>query len=114
MVMAEDCPKYVDPRAIAVVDAKSLYDGVHSEQPNGEDDRSALEMAVIQESLQALGGRIRWVPHNRNPADGLTKLLGAHMDPLLELLTTNSFQLEDELGVLAQGKQGDHRLKSRA
>ncbi|CAE7512755.1 GIP [Symbiodinium pilosum] len=113
-VIAEDCPGYVDPRAIAVVDAKSLYDGVHSEQPNGEDDRSALEMAVIQESLQALGGRIRWVPHNRNPADGLTKLLGAHMDPLLELLATNSFQLEDELGVLAQGKQGDHRLKSRA
>ena len=112
-VIASECNAYVDPSAVAVVDAKSLFDGVHSEQAQGEDDRSALEMVVIQESLKALKGRIRWIPHNRNPADGLTKLSGAHMAPLLELITKNSFVLEEEQGVLEMGKQSVQRLKSK-
>ena len=112
-VIASECQAYVDPAAVAVVDAKSLFDGVHSEQAQGEDDRSALEMAVIQESLKALKGRIRWVPHNKNPSDGLTKLTGAHMAPLLELISTNAFTLEEEQGVLELGKQSAQRLKSR-
>ena len=111
--VASECNAYVDPNAVAVVDAKSLYDGVHSEQAQGEDDRSALEMAVIQESLKALKGRIRWVPHNKNPADGLTKLVGAHMVPLLELISSNSFTLEEEQGILESGKQSSLRMKSK-
>ena len=36
-------------------------------------------------------GRARWAPHKYNPADGLTKLRGAHMAPLLVLLKTGFY-----------------------
>ena len=110
-VIAAEDPNYLDPKAVAIADAKSLYDALHSEQSHGDDDRSALEIAIIQGSLEKLRGRIRWVPHNFNPADGLTKLVGAHMEPLYKLLSTNSFVVEEEASVLAQGKQSNSRLK---
>ena len=112
-VIAEEEPKYRDPNAVAVADAKSLFDALHSEQASGEDDRSALEIAIIQDSLQRLRGRIRWVPHNFNPADGLTKLEGAHMKPLLDLCKSNSFCIQSEADVLSSGRQGEKRLKSK-
>ena len=96
---------------MAIADAKSLYDALHSEQSHGDDDRSALEIAIIQGSLEKLRGRIRWVPHNFNPADGLTKLIGAHMEPLHKLLATHHYMIEEEASVLAQGKQSSSRLK---
>ena len=113
-VIAAENEKYSDPAAVAIADAKSLFDALHSEQASGEDDRSALEIAIIQESLQKLHGRIRWVPHNFNPADGLTKLEGAHMQPLMKLLRTNHLKIEQEEHVLKQGKQSDKRLRSSA
>ena len=66
-VIAAESEKYSDPAAIAVADAKSLFDALHSEQASGEDDRAALEVAIIQDSLARLQGRIRWVPHNFKP-----------------------------------------------
>ena len=113
-VIAAEDKKYLDPAAVAIADAKSLFDALHSEQASGEDDRSALEIAIIQESLQKLHGRIRWIPHNFNPADGLTKLEGAHMQPLMKLLRTNHLMIEQEEHVLKQGKQSERRLKSSA
>ena len=110
-VIAAEDPNYTDPRAVAIADAKSLYDALHSEQSHGDDDRSALEIAIIQGSLEKLRGRIRWVPHNFNPADGLTKLIGAHMEPLHKLLATHHYMIEEEESVLAQGKQSSSRLK---
>ena len=113
VIAAEDL-RYSDPSVIAVADAKSLFDALHSEQASGEDDRSALEIAIIQESLQKLSGRIRWVPHNVNPADALTKLQGAHMQPLMKLLRSNHLQIEQEEHILRREKQSDRRLKSSA
>ena len=51
-VIAAEDPNYVDPKAVAIADAKSLYDALHSEQSHGDDDRSALEIAIIQGSLR--------------------------------------------------------------
>ena len=110
-VLATEDPRYLDPKSIAIADAKSLFDALHSEQSHGDDDRSALEIAIIQQSLQRLRGRIRWVPHNENPADGLTKLIGAHMEPMYRLLQSNQFAVEKEETVLSRGKQSDCRLK---
>lgn len=61
-VIAKEDPKFLDLLAIAVVDAKSVLDSSASEQAQGEDDRSALEIAVMQESIAKLQGRLRWVP----------------------------------------------------
>ena len=113
-VIADDCMAYKDPDSVAVIDAKSLYDSIHSEQAQGDDSRSVLELAVIRESLQTVRGRARWVPHNRNPADSLTKFEGAHMEPMLSLLATNRYQIQEEQEILDAGKQSQCRLKSKA
>lgn len=113
-VIAEESVEYRDPYSIAIVDAKSLFDGASSEQAQGEDDRSALEIAIIQESLAKIHGRMRWIPHNKNPADALTKLAGAHMQPMMQLLRSNRLQIEEESEVLQQGKQSAYRMKAKA
>ena len=112
-VIAEDAPEFTDPAAVAVVDAKSLFDSAATEQAQGDDDRAALEVAIIQESMAKLKGRMRWIPHNYNPADALTKLQGAHEEPLHRLLSRSSFRIEEEKDVLARGKQSECRMKTK-
>ena len=109
-VIAAESQSYRDPRSVLVIDAKSLYDHLQGDQP-GECGRSNLEVAVIKESLILCGGRVRWVPHNLNPSDALTKFPGAHVEPMIRLLKTHRFKISDESDTLAQGKQGSNRLK---
>eukprot|EP00435_Cladocopium_sp_Y103_P070427 s448_g35.t1 len=88
LISTED-PRHRDPAAIAIIDAKSVYDSTSSSerQFQGDDDRAALEAAMIQESLAKLRARLRWMPHNLNPSDSLTKLRkAAHMAPFYTLL----------------------------
>jgi hypothetical protein len=113
-VIAAEDPKFVDPETIAIIDAKSVFDSTSSaeRQFQGEDDRAALEAAIIQESLANLRARLRWIPHNVNPSDGLTKLpQQAHMQPLYDLLKRHSMKIQREEVELAAGRQGDKRLK---
>ena len=91
---------------------KSLDDALNSEQSQGDDDRSALETAIIRESLAVCRGRPRWVPHNLNPSDSMTKFVGGHHEPLLKLLQSGKFMIEDEDEVLSRGKQAEQRLKT--
>ena len=86
-----------------ITDAKSLYDNLMQEQYTGAEKRAALEICVIRDSLDSLGGRARWVPHDRNPADCLTKLKG-NVDSLLKLLREGSYQLIEESEEMAQRK----------
>ena len=95
------------------MDAKSVFDASATEQATGEDDRSALEIAIIQDSLTRCQGRVRWVPHNKNPSDMLTKLNGAHEVPMMQLLKTSTFRIQDEEKTLSEGRQGEHRQKSK-
>ena len=53
-------------------------------------------MPIIEQMLKSMNGRSRWVPHNYNPSDGLTKLKGAHMAPLMDLLKTGFYHLKTE------------------
>ena len=53
-------------------------------------------MPIIEELLSRSFGRSRWVPHNCNPSDGLTKFKGAHFAPMLELLDTGCYTLQTE------------------
>eukprot|EP00435_Cladocopium_sp_Y103_P027783 s3983_g6.t2 len=114
VVAAED-PRYLDPLTIALIDAKSVYDSTASaeRQFQGDDDRAALEAAIIQESLARLKARLRWIPHNLNPSDSLTKLpQQAHMQPLYDLLKDQMLAIQQEEVELAAGRQGDKRMKS--
>ena len=114
-VIAAENPTFTDPDVVAIIDAKSVFDSTSSaeKQFQGEDDRAALESAIIQESLAKMRSRLRWLPHNYNPADGLTKLpMAAHMAPLYDLMEKHGMILQKEEDELAAGKQGDKRLKS--
>ena len=111
---AKDVSAFRDPASIVVMDAKALLDNLGSEQSQGEDDRAGLEVAIIKESLLAVGGRPRWIPHNVNPSDALTKVDGAHVEPMLQVLRSNSFQIEAEDEVLQRGRQSENRLKTGA
>ena len=56
-----------------VTDAKFVYDSYHKESRSSVGKRSGLEIRVVKEQLQSLGG-LRWVPSERQLADGLTKM----------------------------------------
>ena len=71
MSFVQTTRKTFDPAAIAVIDAKSLYDAFNSEQTMQEDRRAALEIVVIRDDFAILNGRIRWIPHSLNPADAI-------------------------------------------
>jgi hypothetical protein len=86
-----------------ITDAKSLYDNLMQEQYTGAEKRAALEICVIRDSLHTLGGKARWIPHQRNPADCLSKIKG-NVEPLLQLLRKGSYQLVGEQDELAQRK----------
>ena len=112
-VIASEAESYRDPLTVALTDAKSLFDGANPEQAQGEDARSSLEIAVIQESLAQCRGRLRWIPHNRNPSDALTKVENAHCEPLLHMMSSNHLQIEEEAEIIAREKQGEHRRKTK-
>ena len=78
------------PNLLAVSDSKSLYDSIAKEQYTGAEKRSALEICVIRNSLKQMNGTARWVPHQENPSDCLTKLKG-NTARLLELLQKGSY-----------------------
>ena len=88
-VIASDSIQYRDPHSICVMDAKSLFDALNSEQSQG-DDRSALETAIIRESLAVCRGGPGWVPNNLNPSDSMTKFVGGHHEQLLKLLQSEN------------------------
>ena len=87
-----------------VTDAKSLYDAVNQPQYTGAEKRAALEICVIKDSLESLGGQAKWVPHELNPADCLTKLAG-NAAPLLELMRRSTYKLVAEEEELVKRKQ---------
>ena len=81
--------------ALAIVDAKSLYDLLAYETTGGTDRRTALDIQVLREELAELEGKIRWVDHMHMPADCLTKKQGK-CEALEKLLRTGRFGITAE------------------
>ena len=92
--------------ALALVDAKSLYDLLAHETSGGNDRRTALDVQMLREELSELHGRIRWIDHVHMPADCLTKRSG-RIDSLLEMLRTGKFGITEESATL------ENRLETR-
>ncbi len=95
--------KYSEPEelkdALALVDAKSLYDLLVNETTGGNDRRTALDIQVLREELQELQGKIRWVEHMEMPADCLTKK-GGRADALRRILVDGVFGITEESATL--------------
>ena len=100
-MLRTDREEVIDPEVSLVSDSKGLYDALNNELPQ-DDKKSAVEMPIIEQMLKRMKGRSRWVPHNFNPADALTKLKGAHMAPMMDLLKTGFYHLRTEEAQLKQ------------
>jgi len=100
-VLRSDRASVIDPEVSLLSDSKGLYDALNNELPQ-DDKKSAVEMPIIEQILKNMNGRSRWIPHNFNPADGLTKLKGAHLAPLMDLLKTGMYHLKTEEAQLKQ------------
>ena len=61
------------PTLLAVSDSKSLYDNATREQFTATEKRAAMEISVIRDSMDSVGATARWVPHELNVSDCLTK-----------------------------------------
>ena len=85
--------------ALALVDAKSLYDLLINETTGGGDRRTALDIQVLREELKELQGKIRWVEHMEMPADCLTKKCG-RPDALRRILADGVFGITEESATL--------------
>eukprot|EP00971_Amphidinium_carterae_P333951 6468988-Amphidinium_carterae.2 len=92
-----------DQKAIVFTDSKSAYDILSRTKPSlsGVDRKAALEARVVMTSLSAFNGQVRWLPHERNIADGLTKEKG-HVGPLIDVLTNKEYIYHPEPTVLAE------------
>ena len=56
------------------IDAKSVSDALIKEcAGNRQDRRTAVDLAIVRETLKAQGSHIRWIPHPLMPADSMTK-----------------------------------------
>ena len=58
-----------------ITDAKALYDSYHREGISSSviDKRISLELRVMKERMQDIGGSLRWVSSERQLGDGFTK-----------------------------------------
>lgn len=86
--------------ALALVDAKSLYDLLIHETTGGSDRRNALDVQALREELKELHGQIRWVEHLEMPADCLTKKQGK-VATLKKLLREGVFGITEESATLS-------------
>ena len=94
--------------ALAVVDAKSLFDLISRDSHGGQDRRTAIDSQLIKEELRALHGSVRWVEHLDMLADSLTKRDGS-TESLTKVLESGEYGIEAESSVLA--RRADSRAK---
>ena len=80
---------------IGVTDCKSLYDHVISMSSPAvlDDRRSAIDVAIIRQSIQRSGLIPRWCPTDRQLADALTKDGGDPTDLLRACMRQGVYQL---------------------
>ena len=59
-----------------ITDAKALYDSYHRDTINhgAADKRTNLELRVIREQIESVGGTLRWISSERQFGDGFTKI----------------------------------------
>ena len=76
--------------ALLIVDAKSLYDSIRK-TATGKGQRVALAVGEVRQSMGVLAAMVRWIPHNRMLADGLTNIFSkANLIPLLKAMMHES------------------------
>lgn len=108
---AEDVLRRRSP--IGITDCRSLFDHLTSLGSAGtlSDKRTAIDIAIIKQSVQRTGLEPRWCPTGHMVADSLTKDKAEPMDLLRSCLRTARYQLADEQVVLDRKKAEKERRK---
>ena len=105
-------------KPIGMTDCRSLYDHLNPLGSGGvlDDRRTAIDIAIIRQSIRRTGLEARWVPtgHNHMIADGLTKDRAEPMDLLRSVIRTAKYQLADEQLVLDRKREERERRKQLA
>ena len=101
---------------IGVSDCRSLYDHLNSLGNGGtlDDKRTAIDIAIIRQSIQRCGLEPRWCPTDRMVADAFTKDKGEPLDLLRSVIRQYHYQLADEQVVLDRKQQGKQRRQLKA
>eukprot|EP00435_Cladocopium_sp_Y103_P016924 s2219_g4.t1 len=83
---------------IGITDCRSLYDHLISLGSGGvlDDRRTAIDIAIIRQSIARTKLEPRWCPTDRMAADGLTKDRAEPIDLLRSILRNSKYQLADE------------------
>ena len=100
-VLRTDRPEVQDPLCTLITDSEGVYDALNNELPQ-DDKKSAVEIPIIEQLMVQMFGRCRWVSHNFNPSDPLTKIKGAHLQPCLDLLSSGMYHLKTESANFAE------------
>ena len=107
-----------DPFLQAVVDAKSVFDTLERDCDSRKgEDRTAIELAVMRESMSRVGCSVRWIPHTVMPVDQMTKLskTGQSNHALLGFLRDASFRLVEHSSELAKrASDPSHKLRTKS
>ena len=81
-----------------IVDCKSTYDHLQTFASPGSvgDKRVAIDLVIVRETLQRIGGVVRWPPTWLQLANVLIKETAEAMDLLRAAMTTNKYHLNNE------------------
>ena len=107
MVMSSERSENTLKEALAVVDAKSLYDHLSKDTLGGQDRRTAIEIQIVRQDLKQVQGCVKWVHHLAMPADGLTKVSGSNK-ALYELIQSGMYSIrpaEEEMENRAKARE---------
>ena len=90
---------------LAITDAKSLYDAL-KKQAKGKEPRTALAAGEIKQGMIACGAQVRWIPHNHQLCDPLTKRMHkANLQALMRTMRSGRYRLRSEGDELAYRRQ---------
>eukprot|EP00971_Amphidinium_carterae_P130194 2579118-Amphidinium_carterae.1 len=91
-------------KSLVVTDSKSLFHVINGSSIDSVEKRAGLEILLCRDLVSTLQCQVRWVPHEENIADSLTKL-GAHHDSLLRAMNRSCIRLLPEQIVLDERKK---------
>jgi len=115
LVLRGECHLHDRQQQCSVTDAKSLFDCILKEHPQGRQDRkAALELSIAVKDLQDTQSMVRWTPHQKNIVDGLTK-----SDPLKSNGAMEDFIRQGMLSLVdvaeeLQNRASDVRFRRRS
>ena len=96
------------------IDAKSVFDALIKECAGNRQDRpTAVDLAIVRETLKAQRSHIRWIPHPLMPADSMTKADPSDGNDALRHLLRNGKLVWDEETIRHSARLGRTKAVSR-